>query len=507
MIKYQSSIRRKIIFGYYFEVVIIVCLSIFAFLTLRFMEKKIMFEEVISELFDTTLEIRRFEKNFFLYGKASDLDENIRYVEKAQEIVKANIEKYKMLNVHKQLNTLKIDLEKYRGLMQKFAILSKQNIIERQLSERRIRENGKKITTIAEDILKNERENLRMLLNKVISGLFLSIIFLSIAGIAVGQILSRMIVKPLKSLEDKMSQIAEGKLETVAINSKDREIVSLTNAFNKMLKELDLRQKRLVQTEKLASMGTLLSGVAHELNNPLSNISSSCQILMEEFEDADTEYKKELLLQIDGQTERARNIVRTLLEFSRHREFKKETLPLKKLIEETLLFVKGEIPKGVKVTLDIPEDISILADKQRIQQVFLNLIKNAIESIVDEGKVLVRAQKYIYNWKIEEKEICEYLRYRGKCTGECPIEKDTINIEIEDTGSGIPPEILPKIFDPFFTTKAAAKGSESTLYAGTGSGLGLYIVEEIINEHNGCIGVDSEVGKGTCFLIRLPIKE
>ena len=106
-------------------------------------------------------------------------------------------------------------------------------------------------------------------------------------AIVIGQILSRMVVRPLKMLEESMGVIAEGKFERVSIDSHDREILSLTNAFNTMLKELELRQRHLVQSEKLASLGTLLSGVAHELNNPLSNISSSCQILTEEIEDTD----------------------------------------------------------------------------------------------------------------------------------------------------------------------------------------------------------------------------
>jgi two-component system NtrC family sensor kinase len=506
MFKYQTSIRQKIIFGYYVAVVIIAGLSIFTFFTFRLIEKKIMFGKVISELFDTTLEIRRFEKNIFLFEQDSDFNENIQYVKKAQDILDSNIEKYKTLAIYQQLNTMNHDLKSYKGLMENFATLRRKNSADKQLLEKKIRKTGKEILTISENVSKIETEKLRLFLKKTMMNLVIAITFLSLGGIAVGQILSRMIVKPLKSLEEKMRQIAEGRLDTVAINSRDREIVSLTNAFNKMLKELDLRQKHLVQSEKLASLGTLLSGVAHELNNPLSNISSSCQILMEEFEDADTEYKKDLLSQIDGQTERARNIVRSLLEFSRQKEFKKETLPLKKLIEETILFVKGEISAGVKINLDIPDEIFILADKQRIQQVFLNLIKNALESIADEGSLFIRARKHILNWKIEEKEICEYPRYRGKCTGECPVEKDTVDIEIKDTGSGIPPEVLPKIFDPFFTTKEAGKSSGQGLYIGTGSGLGLYIVEEIIEEHDGCIGVDSEVGKGTCFLIRLPIR-
>ena len=93
-------------------------------------------------------------------------------------------------------------------------------------------------------------------------------------------------------------------------------------------------------------------------------------------------------------------------------------------------------------------------------------------------------------------ERCDYQKNQGQCTGECPIKTDTIDIEIRDTGSGIPPEVLPKIFDPFFTTKDVGKGS----------GLGLYIVQEIIHEHDGCIGVCSEPGKGTAFIIRFPIK-
>ena len=507
MFKYQTSIRQKTIFGYYVGVVIIAGLSIFTFFTFRLIEKRIMFGEVISELFDTTLEIRRFEKNIFLYEQDSDFNENIQYVKKAQGILDSNIENYKTLAIYQQLNLINQDLKKYRELMEQLATLKRKNSVEKQLLEQTIRNTGKEIITVSENVSKVETEKLRLFLKKTMMNLIIAISFLSIGGIAVGQIISRMIVKPLKSLEEKMRQIAEGKLETVAMNSSDREIVSLTNAFNKMLKELDLRQKHLVQSEKLASLGTLLSGVAHELNNPLSNISSSCQILVEEFEDADTEYKKELLSQIDEQTQRARNIVRSLLEFSRHKEFKKETLPLKKLVEETILFIKGEIKTGVKINLDIPDEIVILADKQRIQQVFLNLIKNALESIAGEGSLSISAKKHIIDWKKEEKEICEYPRYRGRCTGKCPVEKDSVDIEIEDTGIGIPPEVLPKIFDPFFTTKDAGKSSGQGLYVGTGSGLGLYIVEEIIEEHNGCIAVDSKVGKGTCFLIRLPIKE
>jgi len=345
----------------------------------------------------------------------------------------------------------------------------------------------------AEDIANTERKRLQVQLRNSQSLLIISIISLSLLGIVVGQILTRMVIRPLKLLEESMEIIADGRFEIIHMDSKDREIVSLTNAFNKMLKELELRQRHLIQTEKLASLGTLLSGIAHELNNPLSNISSSCQILTEEIAEDDMEYKKELLSQIDEQTDRARNIVRSLLEFSRHKDFKKETLPLKNLIEETIRFVKGQVPTKVEIEVSVPDDVVIYADKQRIQQVFLNLIKNAIEAISGEGIVYVRAQRRSAIEKAEEDEpeIYNYLKYHGKCT----VEDDTVDIEISDTGQGIDADILLKVFDPFFTTKDVGKGS----------GLGLSIVHEIIVEHDGCIAVDSKPGSGTIFLIRLPI--
>ncbi|MBI3592599.1 MAG: HAMP domain-containing histidine kinase [Nitrospirae bacterium] len=493
--KYQHSIRQKIILGYYAIVAVIIGLSIFTFMELRFVEKKIMFGEAISEFFNTTLEIRRFEKNYFLYRQDSDYQENTKYVTAARESLKSNIKEFSSIAKPEQIIRLRDGLVEYKGLMKQYAGMDAQYEINKTIIESKIRKTGKNIITLAEDIAKTERRNLQVLLYNSQSLLIFSIISLSLLGIAIGQVLSRMVVKPLKLLEDSMEIIADGKFEKIRIDSNDREIVSLTNAFNKMLKELELRQRHLVQSEKLASLGTLLSGVAHELNNPLSNISSSCQILTEEMEEDDMEYKKELLMQIDEQTDRARNIVRSLLEFSRDKDFKKETLPLRKLFEETIRFVKGQIPTSIEIAVDVPDDIVIFADKQRIQQAFLNLIKNALEAIPDEGGVFIKAQQRTAIDKIEkgETEIYNYLRYHGKCT----LEDDTVDIEIRDTGPGIPHDLVSKVFDPFFTTKDVGKGS----------GLGLFIVHEIIEEHDGCIAVDSEEGKGTRFLIRLPIKK
>lgn len=494
MFNYQPSIRQKITTGYYVIVAMIAGLSIFTFAELRFLEKKMAFGNVISEFFDATLEIRRFEKNFFLYGKTSDYQASISYVLKADELLESNMDGFVSIAGEQPTARLSEGLKKYRGLMDQYASPRERKGKEDSvLFERKIRETGKDIITIAEEISKTEREYLQRIVKHSQNMLIFSIIFLSVFVIAVGQVLTRIVVRPLKLLEKSMGVIAEGRFETLRIDSRDREITSLTNAFAKMLKELEIRQRHLIQTEKLASLGTLLSGVAHELNNPLSNISSSSQILSEELDEADIAYKKELISQIDEQTDRARNIVRSLLDFSRESSFNKEVIGLKRLIEETLRFVRGQVPTKVVISVDIPEAVEIFADKQRLQQAFLNLIKNAVEALPEEGLITISARKIFGEETIDfvNSVLLEECQYNAVENG----QGSSLYIKVYDSGRGIPAEILPKIFDPFFTTKDVGKGS----------GLGLFIVHEIIEEHGGCIAVDSSPGKGTTFLVRLPI--
>jgi two-component system NtrC family sensor kinase len=514
MFNYRPSIRQKITLGYYAIMAVIIGLTLFAFLELRFIERKIIFGEAISEFFDTTLEIRRFEKNYFLYEQQSDYRENDAYVTKARELLEGNRKGFAAVASAEQMGALRGGLASYQEIMEQYSSLTAPGGggkhagrgARKTILEGEIRAAGKNIITIAEEISKTERRSLQLLLNTSRQILIFSIVLLSLAVIAIGQALSRMVVKPLKLIEKNMEVIADGRFEKIEIGSRDREIASLTNAFNKMLRELELRQRHLVRSEKLASLGTLLSGVAHELNNPLSNISSSNQILMEELKESrekpasgrlcvDPDFVTEMLTQINDQTDRARNIVRSLLEFSRDRDFKKQDLPLRALFDETMRFVKGQVPANATVEMDIPADLTLTVDKQRIQQAFLNLIKNALDAVAENGgAVRVTARRHSALDKAEDDTgIYNYLKYRGKCT----LEDDTIDIHVHDTGPGIPADAVPKIFDPFFTTKDVGKGS----------GLGLFIVHEIIEEHDGCVAVDSEPGKGTTFLIRLPAKQ
>jgi signal transduction histidine kinase len=483
----MPSLRRKVSYGYYAVVALLLGLSAFVVVELRLLERRIVAGEALAEFFDATLEIRRFEKNYFLYAQWEDLNESMRYAGRARELLDRSGAAFGAFVPAPLLATLRDRLPRYESLMRRYAAAAPA-APERKDLEQEVRRAGKEIVTLAEEISGSERRSLQVLLARYRHGLVGAIVLLSALAIAIGQALVREVVRPLRVLEQALNSIAEGRYEPVAIGSRDREIVSLTNALNRMLRERELHERHLIQSEKLASLGTLLSGVAHELNNPLSNISTSAQILAEEMGTGGGGLAEELVGQIGEQTDRARNIVRSLLEFSRDREFRKEPLPLRPLVEETVRFLKGQIPPGVSVEVAVPAEITLPGDRQRLQQVFLNLVKNAVEAVPPEaGRVVVSARRVPAG--AEPQAGAALVVHGAGLPG-----GDIIEIEVRDNGSGIPPGIRKKIFDPFFTTKDVGKGS----------GLGLFVVYEIIDEHDGSIAVGAAPGDGTVFTIRLP---
>jgi len=483
---FPKSIAQKIMLCYIVEIFIIISISAIFLSEIWVVYKKIELHESISNFFEAIQEVRRTEKNFFLYGNEQDYKENLMYLKSIKEIIEK--ENFERLKIQNEVKNLYATVQSYEQMM--IVLKEKIHSKEAQLLETKIREKGRILTSTAEYIKKYEQKIIKNSLNKILNYSFLFIgLFFIIPFIVIGLLLTRTIIKPLQELETEMQEIANGKIDAVQLKSKDKEIKSLVEAFNKMLKELDNKHKQLIQAEKLSSLGTLLSGIAHELNNPLSNISTSCQILIEELEEADTKYKKELLQAIESQTERAKNIIKTVLEFSRRKDLSKEKINVQKLIEETIILIKGEIPTKVNLILDIEKELFINVDKQRIQQALLNLIKNAIHAAEPEGEVNIKA--YSTNQEVLDK--ISSLKNQGRCIGEFPFNKESVVFEVKDNGSGIPSEIISKIFEPFFTTKE-----------NKGSGLGLFITQELIKEHDGCICVESEVGKGTTFTLILP---
>jgi two-component system, NtrC family, sensor kinase len=466
------SLGRKITVGYLAVAALTLGVSLFTFEELRWFEVRILLGERIVELFDDTMELRRFERNYFLHREQTDYQENGRYIAQLRDRLTRSDADFALLGAQARIASLRGQLDQYGQLMEKYAGAGTQ---DQARLEPEIRAAGKEIVTIAENMAASERELVHSSLTSFRSVLVFSIVGVALLMVAIGQILSRRVVQPLKELEDSVDAVSSGRRDKLALPASDREIVSIINAFNHMLKELDLRQRHLLHTEKLASLGTMLSGVAHELNNPLSNIWTSNQLLLEELGESDVESQRQLLLRIDEQGERARNIVKSLLDFSRDAKFRPERVPLRELADQTVRFIKGEIADAAAVTVDIPNDMVIFADRQRMQQALLNLVRNGLEV----GSVVS-------------------IRARGPLPtyGNPDLADSTqvVEISIGDDGPGIAPDILPRIFDPFFTTKDVGKGM----------GLGLFIVHQIIEEHGGAIAVTCEPGQGTVFRIRLP---
>ncbi len=228
-------------------------------------------------------------------------------------------------------------------------------------------------------------------------------------------------------------------------------------------KEKEQLEKQLLQSDKLATIGQLAAGVAHEINNPLGNISLYTQMLLKKTRDENT---KEKLTIINDEANRAALIVKELLDFSRQSELKLTRIDINKEIGKVLSIMAPQL-KDIKVTTELEPVPNILADSSQIQQVIMNLLKNSIQSITENGEIVIKTAT----------------------------ENNYVVSNISDNGCGIPKENLGKIFDPFFTTKEKGKGT----------GLGLSISYGIIKRHNGSIEVKSEVGKGTIFTIKLPV--
>jgi len=477
---FPKGIRSKITLGFYFLVLCIITIAGLTYGIVYEVGNKIESLEIIDDFLNMTLEVRRFEKNYFLYGKEEDYQDNSAFLDELGRHLLQNTQLLTSLAGKEAYDDLWHSVHKYQEGFRRLHAMNIGEIIsptqtkDRQQIETSIRSLGKKFTDIAEQASKDEKKKIKNLLGTTGYILLFSVVLFICLAVFFATLLARDIVKSLKILEEHTKRISRGDFMLAPIGVKDQEIKSLLQAFNRMTRELRMHQRQLVQSEKLASLGTLLSGVAHELNNPLSNVSSSAQILAEDLDELDENFKKDLITQILEQSDRARDIVRTLLEFSRITEFAWQETSLKTLVEKTITLIRGQTPSNVEISLDIPEDLKITIDKQRMQQVFLNLLKNAIDVIGENGKIWISGRK---------------ITKKGMGRGE-------VEILFEDNGPGIPGEIRDKIFDPFFTTKDV----------GHGSGLGLFIVHDIVEMHGGTIRVTTNPGQGTTFIIWLPVR-
>ncbi len=281
--------------------------------------------------------------------------------------------------------------------------------------------------------------------------------------------ISRSITRPIARLVEAHEEVARGDQNVTVPIEGTGELAVLARSFNTMVETLRTTEQQLIQSEKLASVGQLAAGVAHEINNPLGTILLFSDIMFKELPPDDS--RGDDLQMIISEAKRCKTIVSDLLNFARQNEVLAQSTDVKALVNQTIEEIKVR-PVFEKVQiiprLD-PDTPDIQADPAQLKEVFINIMTNAAEAMEGGGTLTITAE---------------------------PTTDEMLKISFKDTGCGIPEENLSKIFTPFFTTKPIGKGT----------GLGLAIVYGIIKMHRGQIYVDSEVGEGSTFTITLPIK-
>jgi two-component system NtrC family sensor kinase len=468
----KISIRKKIFLAFGMFMVISGLIWLRSYHSQYILNQKIQIIERKYDLFNTILEARRYEKNYFLTFDRKNIDQTLNYVNTAEDILYNILSKYAKYTLAKNLDERLIELKEYKDSLVKLLKMQEDgHLMVPQGFIQLIQKQGRIITSELEEIVKKESQFTRDLIGKsrMIHLIALAPVF--ILSVLVALFLIFNVDRPLKTIGNAIIKIARGDFQNIPEIHTGDEFESLVTSLNSMIKELNKRNKELVQAQKLASLGRLTSGVAHELNNPLNNISTSVQILLEELEEDDLEYKKELLIGAEKEVERSKEIVKSLLEFARERSLTLKRVYFKDLVDNAIKRVKSQVPDNVTLKVDVPDDIQATVGPLGIERVLINLIVNAVQAMKNGGDVTVKA--------------CKQESNSGFC------------FQVIDTGDGIPKEIISKIFDPFFTTKEVGKGT----------GLGLSIIYGIIDQHGGKIKVSSEVGEGTTFTCFLPFDQ
>ncbi len=310
-------------------------------------------------------------------------------------------------------------------------------------------------------------------LKREIAALVVIFSAMSLIIISIG---ARILSRPVTRLSKIMDNIkTHGDIEPQNVELRDRrdEIGDLQKSFLWILQRLrtaDREHKNTVEllarTEKMVSIGRLASGVAHEVNNPLSGITLCFKNLMEG--NKDNLMREKLILAINDGLQKIKNIVEQLLDFSRMTVTEKTPVNINNLINKLLVLINYPASKkNIKIVSELFEDIpEISIDENKMSQVFMNIMINAIQAMDGGGALTIRTV----------------------------VENGFYVVSIEDTGVGISPDIMPSIFDPFFTTKGV----------GEGTGLGLSVSKGIVEQHGGIIEIESEVGRGTTFRVKMP---
>ena len=422
--------------------------------------------EHVEDLYNTILEMRRYEKNFLLYQGQDNRDQTLSFYHRAKEIysdMAASPETYGENAVMKGLSTTFVE---YSKILER---ILNTGITPNEAEQEEIRTSGRQMVDFAQVLLDHSRNKVAqtartaLRLPLISTGLILGLFILG------SVLIYRKVINPLVLLERATEKIGRGDFSAISHPARiESEVDRLVLAFNRMVEELDARQEQIIHSRKIASLGTLVSGVAHELNNPINNIILTIDSLVGGRKVSD-ERRTALLDDILAQAIRASGIVKNLLDFSRAETSAFKEVDIALLLEDIFKIAGNEISlKKIVLNRHIDPQLPVIrGNRQGLQQVFFNLVINAVQAMPEEGELSV--------WAVKD-------------------ENKRIIVTIRDTGIGIPEADLPHIFDPFFTTKEV----------GHGTGLGLSVSYGIIKKHGGRIAVESEPGKGTTFTVILP---
>lgn len=281
--------------------------------------------------------------------------------------------------------------------------------------------------------------------------------------------------------------------QLVNTNNERLQLLGKVSHFNKLLedkikqrtRELHKIQRELIVSERMATLGTISAGVAHEINNPLGSIFGYLDII--NTQETSPAEKKEYLNRIETESNRISTIVKELLEFSRPVPSQLEPIDINTVVRETLTLANPQKSvENFEIELNLSSQLPLVKiDKQQLMQVLLNFIRNAGRAMEQRGKINIQTRSYIFQPSSKQDELAPSCFYPGD---------QIVSIVVQDNGSGIPKENLNRIFEPFFTTHGSTGGT----------GLGLAICRRIVENHGGEINADSILGTGTTFTINFP---
>lgn len=435
------------------------------------LSRSMQFFELAEGLNSNILEMRRYEKNYFLYNQNFSYEENVTYTNQLALTLQREKDILIQAIGRKNFDLFGKYVQEYTEMMSKLhqTPCAPDGCAELQALIRGV---GQNLLTLADQLVSVERRTIHGLLQQMIPLPLISLLLLVVLLGFVIFYIGEKVIRPLARITREAEAVARGAFERITPYGDDKnEIHHLVAAVNRMVGELEKRREQLVQSRKIASIGTLTAGIAHEINNPINNISLILESLLEDEQTMDDAERRRLYQEAMDQADRASEIVKNLLEFSRASHPRMEETRLEEVVDKTFRLVKNELDlhhiRFVKeVNCDFPP---LQLDKGGLQQVLLNLFMNGIQAMEKGGelKAVIRA-------------------------AETPAEA---RIDIVDTGPGILPEHISQVFDPFFTTKKV----------GVGTGLGLSVSYNIIKKSGGRMEVDSRPGQGACFSIFLPL--